>query len=811
MRTRPDSIEANLVDLCLDSTELLAVIARVTAGSGVTRGELEREVGDAGRLLRTGGWESFERHLEEAGAEYARAGVGLGVWLAVGFAVLDTVQARAFAVHGGDAARLQTVLGSAAACVQRSLSAITAGYYRAREVRERQVTRRHDGLIDAALDAVIEIDERGVITEFSSPAERMFGHRKVDAIGQQVEELIIPHRMRERHRAGLARQVAGGPPRAPGSRLELAALHADGSEFPVELSLVAAERLDGRRCFIAWLRDLRDRRYVEESLAVRAHALEQAQFGVVVVDPETQRITSVNPAYARLIGYSVAELIGAGGDQLMVPGTQHEVAAIIRVLRERGHLTYRVSLRAKDGATVPVMVSSSTVTTGSGGTVRISTVLDISEQVALEQQRVAAQRELERVAARLQILSQASHEFSSASGDVDALLSIVVRRLGEVIGDGSAVRLLSGDGAWLEPSTHVHYADPELDEFARRLIARERQRVGDGVVGRVAETGEAILIPAIDVDGLASQIPPVLRALIVRAGVSSAMALPLRARGRMLGVVSLLRGRGAAPYTIDDQRFAQDLADRAGLALDNALLVTTLEQRVAERTAALEAANRDLEAFNYSVSHDLRTPLRALDGFSLALLEDYEGQLDAQGQRYLRQIRSAAGRMGQLIDDLLALARVSLAEPAFRTVDLSALATDVAAQIRNRQLDRSTPIHIAPGLSGRGDPRLLRIVLENLVGNAWKYTARHTAAEIWVGAEDDTFHVRDTGAGFDMRYADKLFRPFQRLHGGPDYEGTGIGLAIVARILGLHGGRIWATGAVGRGATFFFTLGDARA
>jgi signal transduction histidine kinase len=272
-------------------------------------------------------------------------------------------------------------------------------------------------------------------------------------------------------------------------------------------------------------------------------------------------------------------------------------------------------------------------------------------------------------------------------------------------------------------------------------------------------------------------------------------------------VISLVRTQGATAYTVDDQRLAQDLADRAGLAVDNALLVATLEKRVDERTAALEAANRDLEAFSYSVSHDLRTPLRAIDGFSQALLEDYQAQLDNTAQRYLKRIRVGAQRMGELIDDLLALARVSRVSLNLVALDLSSLAGEIVAEIRRRDPERATPVHIAPGLSARGDARLLRIALENLLDNAWKYTARHPDAQVWVGRDDTTFYVRDTGAGFDMTYVDKLFEPFQRLHVDGIYEGTGIGLAIVARIISHHGGRIWATGDVDKGATFFFTLG----
>lgn len=806
---RADSVETELLDLGLESSELMAAIAKAVAEvrGSVPASQLRRELANARCVLVTQDWAAFEKYLETLGTRYARAGIELSVWQATAFTVLEVVQARVLAVHGAAPARLAAVLTSATGHVQRSLFAVTRGYYRAKETREREVMRRHSTLMDAALDAVIEIDERGIVTEFNASAERMFGFAKTEVLGRPLVDLIIPVGRRAQYHNVLERAVATGTSDMVGKRNELSALHASGTEFPIELSLVVAERLDGKRCLIAWIRDQRERTRVEESLAVRDHALEHAQFGIIVSNPATRRITSVNPAYARLTGYSVDELIGAGPERLIDPDEREQVSAIAARLEERGHLTYHLHLRAKDGSKVPVIASSSTVTTSSGVAVRISTVIDISEEVKLEQARAAAQREVEQSAARLSILSAASHEFSAASGSAEELLSLVARRMGEVLGEGCAVRVVSSDGQWLEPSAHVHYRDAALGEAARPIIASERQRLGEGLVGRVAATGEAVVIPDIDAEALASQVPAAFRPMLVRAGVSSAMAIPLRARGRTLGVVSLLRTGGSPAYTTADQLLAQDLADRAGLALDNAMLVSTLEHRVAERTAALEAANRDLEAFTYYVSHDLRTPLRAIDGFSLALVEDHAGQLDAIAQRYLKQIRGAAGRMGQLINDLLALARVSRSEASMATVDLSSLALDVAAHVRAGDPERSTPIHVAPGLVAHGDARLLRIAFENLLGNAWKYTAKHPRAEIWIGSDGQTFHVRDTGAGFDMKYANKLFRPFQRLHGGHEYEGTGIGLAIVARIISHHGGRIWATAAVEEGATFHFTLG----
>jgi len=241
-------------------------------------------------------------------------------------------------------------------------------------------------------------------------------------------------------------------------------------------------------------------------------------------------------------------------------------------------------------------------------------------------------------------------------------------------------------------------------------------------------------------------------------------------------------------------------------------------RQVAETKAAvadeLERKNRELEAFSYSVSHDLRAPLRSIDGFSQALLEDYADRLDDEGRKYLGLVRASAQRMGALIDDLLDLSRVSRAELVREQVDLTGLARAVAEELRRRDPERTVAISIQDGLVVEADGRLVRVLLENLLGNSWKFTSKTADARIELGArqaEGGVCFVRDNGAGFDMAYAEKLFNPFQRLHAESDFPGTGIGLATVSRIVDRHGGRVWAEGAVGRGATVFFSLPARRA
>lgn len=235
-----------------------------------------------------------------------------------------------------------------------------------------------------------------------------------------------------------------------------------------------------------------------------------------------------------------------------------------------------------------------------------------------------------------------------------------------------------------------------------------------------------------------------------------------------------------------------------------------LEQRVADRTAELQASNRELQAFCYLVAHDLSTPLRGINGFSAILLEEYADRLDEAGRRYLERMGAAADRMGQLINDLLELSRVTRRELHREKVDLSRLVESIIDDLRQKAPDRETEVIIAQNLEEEGDPILIRLAMENLLGNACKYTARVPSPRIEFGScmvnGETVYYVRDNGIGFDMAYVHKLFIPFQRLHGIDEYGGTGIGLAAVQRIITRHGGKIWAEGEPGKGATFYFTV-----
>ncbi len=316
--------------------------------------------------------------------------------------------------------------------------------------------------------------------------------------------------------------------------------------------------------------------------------------------------------------------------------------------------------------------------------------------------------------------------------------------------------------------------------------------------------------------------------ILAQFQVRANLVVPLLQGRHLWGLLCIHQCRTPRQWQPTEIEFVQQIASHLAVALKHAELLAETQAEVVERQQAeqraqdlnqglqkaiieLKAVNQELEAFSYSVSHDLRAPLRSIDGFSQALLEDCLDKLDENGQDYLHRIRSATQRMGTLIDDLLALSRVTRSDMHRSSVDLSQLAHRICTDLQKANPERQVEWEIQPGLLTHGDRSLLKIVLDNLLNNAWKYTSKRPDAKIEFGAiiqENGipAYFVQDNGVGFDHAFIDKLFRPFQRLHGINEFSGNGIGLATVQRITHRHGGKVWAKGALGQGATFYFTL-----
>jgi K+-sensing histidine kinase KdpD len=329
------------------------------------------------------------------------------------------------------------------------------------------------------------------------------------------------------------------------------------------------------------------------------------------------------------------------------------------------------------------------------------------------------------------------------------------------------------------------------------------------LTGQAAQTGKPIYSIDVTADTRCT------RSEVKESGLQSFAAMPLRSGEDIIGVLGL-----ATLHEHDfslESTFLETMANQIATATQNALLhsevqeyASDLERRVKQRTAQLENTNKELEAFAYSVSHDLRGPLRAIDGYSNILLEDYGSRLDEEGRDFLQRLRQSSQHMGQLIDDLLKLSRLTRQEMTREKVDLGALAVEVFRELNSVEMDRKIVFTVGDELTALADARLMQVALANLFSNAIKFTRKVPQAEIefdaWIENGEKIFFVRDNGAGFDMRYANKLFAVFERLHSASEFEGNGIGLATVQRIINRHGGRLWAEGAINQGATFYFTL-----
>ena len=506
------------------------------------------------------------------------------------------------------------------------------------------------------------------------------------------------------------------------------------------------------------LEDGRRRAELEEAIQSRMNSeerfrrLAESTFEGIAVH-ESGRILDANQALASMFGYRSQEVIGRSIWDLIAP--QWRQVASEKILSETQEPFEAIGLK-RDGCTFPIEVCVKAISSAERP-VRVMAVRDIS-------QRQEAEKALRASEERYRELFENANDLLYTI-DLDGNFTSINRAAEEISG----------------------YTRTEAMNIDQIVVPEDRQLSRAGITQL-----------------LSGGAPPAVELTIV---TKNGHRVPLEVKRRLMY-------RAGRPFGV--QGIARDITERKRAEEKIRKLNEELERRVAERTAELLAVNQELEAFCYSVSHDLRAPLRSIDGFSQALLEDYADRLDAEGCDDLQRVRAAAHRMAQLIDDLLRLAQVTRSEMELQEVDLSALARRITTDLRAREPQREVELLIEDGLAGRGDPILLHVALENLLKNSWKFTRRHPRARIEFaalptrhsGAKTDqrVYFVRDDGAGFDMAYVRKLFRPFERLHTAAAFEGTGIGLATVQRIVHRHGGRVWAEGRVEQGATVYFTL-----
>ena len=675
---------------------------------------------------------------------------------------------------------------------------------------------RFKQLVENSGEAILLTQPDGAILSANPEACRMLGRSEEEICALGRAGIVDP--TDPRLASGLEEREQTGR-----ATRELRFVRGDGTTFPVQVTSRVYSDHEGMLRTSTVILDLTDRERAEAANARLAAIVESSDDAILSEDLDGSILTW-NRGAERLYGYAAGEVVGKSISVLAPPGSEDQLMTLFPLIRRGESVRHTETVRVrKDGSSIDVLIGISPIRDAAGVVVGVSTIThDITA-------RKRAERLMGATSEILEIIASPRPVRETAQGIVDALK----RATGL---DAVGLRLQQGEDF---PFVAAAGYTEEFLRAENDLVARYPDggvcRSDDGSVCLECTCGLVVtgaIDPASDLftpggscwtnDSLPSRATPATEDLrlnprdrCVHDGFLSVALIPLRAGEQILGLVHLAdyRRDRFAPESI---RFFEGLGASIGVALSRKQaeseirsLNAELEARVSSRTAQLEATNKELEAFAYSVSHDLRAPLRAIDGFSAMVIEDGADKLDETDVEHLQRVRDAAQRMAALIDDLLGLSRVGRQDMQLAPVNVSALAEEVLAELRSAEPGRSVECVVAPGLHAKADAVLLRMILANLLGNAWKFTGKHDTARIEVGetdGEERAFFIRDDGAGFDARYAENLFGAFQRMHSPQEFEGVGIGLATVQRLVARHGGRVWAEAEVEKGATFYFTL-----
>jgi PAS domain S-box-containing protein len=726
---------------------------------------------------------------------------------------IDSIAAVARAVARGDLAARARVSGP------RELADIAREVNRVLDQRQRDETALRESelrfrqLFEASSDAIVMLDAQLRIV-FANPAvQRVFGHRPTALAGREVS-LLLPAAACAVLGASIRQLAAGEVAAADLQDIEIEGRHEDGRSLAIEMAL-AHLRIGSTQMFAAFLRDIGARKRAEAELRdseARFRHLADSAPSLIWMATADGSCFYVNRRWLEFTGRTLELCGGLGWAAAVHPEDRAQVL-------ERNDAAFDASapfgieyrLRRHDGE-YRWMLNHGTPRLAADGTLLgyIGTCTDIHD-------RVAAERRIRRLSTLYAALSKANEAMARTRATAELLQQVcdiavehggfAVATVGLIDDDGRHARTVAATGEALAcfDGNLLSLADDAPRRNAPSVLAMRENR------------------PFISNDRNADPRTVPLENRAARVLIHSTAALPLHREGRVTGFLTVHAGE-VDYFDAEMVELLALLAADLSFALDTMAgnarreeaegalrqLNATLEAKVEERTRSLQAANRELEAFSYSVSHDLRAPLRAITGFTQMIAEDHARSLDHEARGYLERVRAAAARMSRLIDDLMNLCRIARMTLTREPLDLSRMAAEVVAELQEGDPARAVQVRITPGLGVAADRGLTQIVLANLLGNAWKFTARSPKPAIAFGmAERDgrpAYFGRDNGAGFDMQHAAKLFTPFQRLHSEQEFSGTGIGLALVQRIVERHGGSVAAESAPGQGTTIWFTL-----